>query len=184
MNQQPFDLIDRLQVRTAMLAIGRSTLRSQGAPGMVAEARRFLRNIDLHLFAVGSNKQFMAVLDSQTALLASRFPDGGRGNWGAARKSLNIFLRDVFYCRPLCEHYKLAVLEPWLEVPLDSNVHKGLADDAASAIGLWPGVKSLTPVVSAELQSTASAVAKSLGVARVHLDVRYWRQAALDELTG
>lgn len=184
MNQQPFIFIDRLQVRTAMLAIGRSTLRSQGAPGMVAEARRFLRNVDLHLFSVGTNKQFMAVLNTQTKLLASQFPDGGRGNWGAARKSLNIFLRDVFYCRPLCEHYKLAVLEPWLEVPLDSNVHAGLLSDAANAVTPWPGVKALTPAVSAELQSTASSVAKSLGVARVHLDVRYWRKAALDELAG
>lgn len=184
MNQQPFDLINRLQVRTAMLAIGHSTLRSQGAPGMVAEARRFLRNVDLHLFSVGASEQFMAVLDTQTNLLSSQFPDGGRGNWGAARKSLNIFLRDVFYCRPLCEHYKLAVFEPWLEVPLDSNVYEGLLSDTTNAAVPWPGVKALTPAVSSKLQSTASAVAKSLGVARVHLDVRYWRKVALDELEG
>ncbi|MBZ0070099.1 MAG: hypothetical protein K8F26_14940 [Thiobacillus sp.] len=184
MNQQSFNLIDRLQVRTAMLAIGRSTLRSQGAKGMVAEARRFLRNVDLNLFAVGTSEQFLAVLDKQTSLLASQFPDGGRGNWGAARKSINIFLRDVFYCRPLCEHYNLAVLESWLEVPLDSNVHEGLLNDATNDVVAWPGVKALTPVVGGQLQSTASAVAKSLGVARVHLDVRYWRKAALDELEG
>jgi hypothetical protein len=184
MNQQPLNLIDRLQVRTAMLAIGRSTLRSQGAPGMVAEARRFLRNVDLKLFSVRSSKQFMAVLDEQTIQLAQQFPDGGRGNWGAARKSLNIFLRDVFYCRPLCEHYKLAALKPWLEVPLDSNVHAGLLSDATNDVVSWPGVKALDAEVSSRLQSTALAVAKSLGVARVHLDVRYWRKAALDELEG
>lgn len=184
MNIQPFNLIDRLQVRAAMLAIGRSTLRSQGAPGMVAAARRFLRNLDLNLFAAEESAQFMVVLDKKTNLLASRFPDGGRGNWGAARKSLNIFLRDVIYCRPLCEHYKLAVLESWLEVPLDSNVHEGLLSDATGTVVPWPGVKALTPTVSDQLQSTASAVAKSLGVARVHLDIRYWRRAALDELEG
>ena len=184
MSKQPFNLIDRLQVRTAMLAIGRSTLRSQGAPGMVAEARRFLRKLDLNIFSVVESAQFMAVLDSQTKLLARQFPDGGRGNWGAARKSLNIFLRDVIYCRPLCEHYKLAILEPWLEVPLDSNVHKGLLSDATGTVASWPGVKALTPKVSNLLQETASTVATSLGVARVHLDVRYWRKAALDELEG
>lgn len=184
MNKKPFDLIGRLQVRTAMFAIGRSTLRSQGAPGMVAEARRFLHNIDLNLFSVGESKQFMTVLDKQTNLLATRFPGGGRGNWGAARKSLNIFLRDVIYCRPLCEHYKLAAIEPWLEVPLDSNVHEGLLSDAAGTVVPWPGVKALTPAISSQLQGTASAVAKSLGVARVHLDVRYWRRTALDELEG
>ncbi len=184
MKQQPFDLIDCLQARTAMLAIGRSTLRNQGTPGMVAAARRSLRNVDLSLFSVGTSEQFMAVLDGQTNLLASQFPDGGRDNWGAARKSLNIFLRDVFYCRPLCEHYKFAALEPWLEVPLDSNVHKGLLSDATNAVMSWPGVKALTPAVSSQLQSTASAVAAPLGVARVHLDVRYWRRADLDKLEG
>jgi hypothetical protein len=184
MNQQPFEFIERLQVRTAVLAIGRSTLRSQGAPGMVFEARRFLRNIDLNLFSVGGSEQFTGVLDMQTNLLARRFPDGGRGNWGAARKSLNIFLRDVFYCRPLCEHYKLAVIEPWLEVPLDSNVHEGLLSDATSTVVPWPGVKALTPAVSSQRQGIAAVIAKSLGVARVHLDVRYWRKAALDELDG
>lgn len=184
MIQQPFNLIDRLQVRAAMLAIGRSTLRSQGAPGVVVAARRFLRKVDLRLFSVDTNEQFLSVLDTQTLLLASQFPDGGRGNWGAARKSLNIFLRDVFYCRPLCEHYKLDGLEPWLEVPLDSNVYLGLMSDITKAYTPWPGVKALTPADSAELQSTAFAVAKSFGVARVHLDVRYWRKTAFDELAG
>lgn len=184
MNKQPFNLIERLKVRTALLAIGRSTLRSQGAPGMVAVARRFLRNVDLKSFSVDTREQFISILNKQTELLASQFPAGGSGNWGAARKSLNIFLRDVFYCRPLCEHYKLALLEPWLEVPLDSNVHKGLLNDAAIVIKPWPGVKALTPKVSSQLQNTASAVAECLGVARVHLDVRYWRKTALDELEG
>jgi len=183
MTRQPFDLIDRLKVRTAMLAIGRSTLRKQGAPGMVATARRFLRALDLSLFAVDTHERFKSVLDRQTELLASQFPDGGRGNWGAARKSLNIFLRDVVYCRLLCEHYKLAGLEPWLEVPLDRDVHKGLLSDTPSTVP-WPGVKALTPEVSAELQNTASIVAESLQTARVHLDIRYWRSAAVDELAG
>lgn len=182
MNQQPFELIDRLQVRTAMLAIGRSTLRSQGAPGMVVAARRFLRNLDLNLLSVNTSEHFMEVLDIQTNLLASQFPGKGQGNWGAARKSLNIFMRDVYYCHPLCEHFKLAVLEPWLEVPLDSHVHNGLLSDATNKINSWPGVKALTPEISNQLQNTASAIAKSLGVARIHLDVRYWRKNAIDEL--
>lgn len=184
MNQKSFDLINRLRVRTAFLAIGRSTLRNQGAPGMVAEARQFLSEVDLRLFAVDNEKEFLALLDKHTALLASRFPHGGQGNWGAARKSINIFLRDVLYCRPLCEHYKLTNIEKWLEVPLDSNVHDGLLNDTSNAIARWPGVKRLTPTISAQLQVAAYNVAKYLGVSRVHLDVRYWRKAALDELTG
>ncbi|MFM0561434.1 hypothetical protein [Paraburkholderia sediminicola] len=183
---KPFNLVDRLQVRAAMFAIGRSTLRSQGAPGMVAQARKFLRKVDLRRFSVATLDQFMDVLEEHTGLLADEFPGKGRGNWGAARKSLNIFLRDVLYSRYLCEYYKLAVLEPWLEVPLDSNVHKGLLSDVDNPKTMvpWPGVKALTAEVSSELQSVALSVAKSLDVARVHLDVRYWRRDAVDELAG
>lgn len=182
----PFDLIDRLQVRAAMLAIGRSTLRSQGAPGMVDHARKFLRKVDLRVFSVSKSVEFRLVLDTHTSSLANSFPGDGGGNWGAARKSLNIFLRDVVYCRPLCKHFGLAKIEPWLEVPIDSNVYSGLCSDASnsSEIPRWPGVKGLSPEVSDELQKIAKSIAKSFGVSRVHLDVRYWRKDAIDALEG
>jgi hypothetical protein len=181
---EPFDFIDRLQVRIAGLAIGRSTLRNQGASGMVDCARKYLRKVDLRLFSVGTVEQFQKVLQKQTKQLADSFPDGGKGNWGAARKSLNIFLRDVVYCRPLCEHYKLADLEPWLEVPLDSNVYAGLLKDADKPedVVCWPKLKKLELEDSNKLQIVASAIAGKFHVARVHLDVRYWRKAALDKL--
>lgn len=182
----PFNLIDRLQVRAAMFAIGRSTLRSQGAPGMVAHARQYLRKINLQAFAVQTAEQFATTLDAQTQSLTDGFPAEGRGNWGAARKSLNIFLRDVVYCRPLCEHFQLGPVEPWLEVPLDSNVYDGLLCDSRepNSVPRWPGVKRLTPEESARFQKVAASIAQSLGVARVHLDVRYWRKEAIDALGG
>lgn len=184
--KQPFDFIDRLQVRVAMFAIGRSTLRSQGAPGMVGHARAFLRKVDLKTFSVSTAEQFADILNTQTNLLAAGFPGAGKGNWGAARKSLNIFLRDVLYCRPLCEHFDLARLEPWLEVPLDSNVYAGLVEDSdnPSSVPAWSGVKALTPKRSADFQSIASVIASAFGVARVHLDIRYWRKDAIDALAG
>lgn len=184
--KRSFDLIDRLQVRAAMFAIGRSTLRSQGAPGMVAHARQYLRGVKLQKFAAPTAEQFATELDALTRSLADGFPAEGRGNWGAARKSLNIFLRDVVYCRPLCEHFKLAPVEPWLEVPLDSNVYKGLLSDSRepNSVPPWPGVKRLTPEASANFQKIAASIAQSLGVARVHLDVRYWRREAIDALGG
>lgn len=184
--KQPFDLIDRLQVRIAMFAIGRSTLRSQGAPGMVAHARIFLRKVDLKTFSVATAEQFSDVLNTQTDLLAAGFPGAGKGNWGAARKSINIFLRDALYCRPLSDHFNLIGLEPWLEVPLDSNVYAGLVEDSDNprTVPAWPGVKALTPKRSADFQDIASVIASSLGVARVHLDIRYWRKEAIDALAG
>jgi len=183
---EPFVLTDRLQVRTAMLAIGRSTLRNQGAAGMVAHARSFLRAIDLGAFSSTTQKQFARLLDSQTKRLANGFPGDGRGNWGAARKSMNIFLRDVVYCRPLCEHYRLVAIEPWLEVPLDSNVYDGLVSDweDPGVVPPWPGVRALTPSTSRVLQRIATAIAESMGTARVHLDVRYWRRGEMDALAG
>lgn len=173
-----FDFIDRLQARTALLAIGRSTLRNQGAPGVVAAARRYLRVLDLRDFSVTTRVQFASALEKHTHLLMKRFPRETKDNWGAARKALNIFLRDVVYNRPLCEHHRLSHLEPWLELPLDSNAYDGLVEDSAGNydVPAWPGVKALDRSVSAELQTIADAIAKCLNTRRVHLDVRYWRK--------
>lgn len=182
---QSFNFINQLKDRVAMMAIGRSTLRSQGAPGMVGCAREFLRRLDLRAFSKISAAAFDTWLDRQTLKLSRSFPGDGKGNWGAARKSLNIFLRDVLYCRPLCTHFGLGHLEPALEVPLDSNVYAGLASDTGGQESLppWSGVKNLTPKISRDLQARAAAIAHSLGVSRVHLDVRYWRKAPLAALS-
>lgn len=179
--KRSFDFIDDLHSRVAMMAIGRSTLRSQGAPGMVECARKFLRRLDLR--PLSKPVKFDAWLDRQTLKLACDFPGEGKGNWGAARKSLNIFLRDALYSRPLCTHFTLAHLESSLEVPLDSHVYAGLVSDTddPESFPPWPGVKYLTSKTSRDLQARAAAVAHVLGVARVHLDLRYWRRGALNE---
>ena len=181
-----FDLADRLQVRTALLAIGRSTLRNQGASGLISAARRYLRELDFRDFAVTTREQFDAVLERRTKLLMKRFPPQASENWGAARKALNIFLRDAYYCYPLSVGHGLSRLEPWLEVPLDSNVYEGLTKDLNGSRSLpdWPGIKHLTPEVSAKLQAAAETIASRLKTHRVHLDVRYWRKRAVDELEG
>lgn len=191
-----FDFIDRLHARTALLAIGRSTLRNQGAPGVVDAARKYLRTMDLMDFSEAAHPGFSAALNRHTESLMSRFPGRAKGNWGAARKAINIFLRDVLYSRWLCGQYGLEKLEPLLELPLDSNVYHGLVEDwqelLSSVAGRpgdcdlpdWPGVKGLRRKVSAQLQAAAGAVAGELGTSRVHLDVRYWRKGAIDELRG
>jgi len=152
---------------------------------MVSVARRFLRNLELSRFSSLSEGRFSKVLEEHTLRLAEQFPVGGHGNWGAARKALNIFLRDVIYCRPLCDHYKLAYLEHQLELPLDSNCYEGLLVDADDgAVPSWPGVKALNSAISDELQNVASTIAQRWGVPRVHLDVKYWRKAAVDDLSA
>jgi len=184
--RQRFDFDDRLQARTALLAVSRSTLRNQGAPGVVAAARKYLRSINLSKFSVHTRAEFEAVLEKHTRLLMRRFPKKVKENWGAARKALNIFLRDVVYLRPLSARYRLSQLTPWLELPLDRNAYDGLVEDSRRGddIPSWPGIKALDPKVSAELQTFADTMAKRLSTCRVHLDVRYWRKASIDDLEG
>src|SRR5438093_9975989 len=49
--------------RIAELAIGISTLRNQGAPGVVSAAREFLKQLDLAAFRGGSRERFEARLN-------------------------------------------------------------------------------------------------------------------------
>lgn len=181
-----FDFIDRLQARTALLAVGRSALRNQGAPGMVMVARKYLRAINLSGFAVATRGDFSVALDRHTKRLMKRFPQRARDNWGAARKAMNLFLREVVYNRPLCEHYGLSKVEHWLELPLDSYVYDGLTNDFTGDRDLpeWPGVKALKSSVSAKLQAAAEKIARAYGTKRVHLDVKYWRKGQIDALDG
>lgn len=184
MTARHFDLVDRLQARVALLAIGRSALRNQGARGVVLTARKYLRSLDLREFSVRRRSEFETALDKHTRRLMNRFPNGAKGNWGAARKALNIFLRDIVYASVLAKNYRLSHLEPWLELPLDGKSYEGLAADypGEKALPDWPGVKGLTPRVSGELQAAADVVAKKLRTFRVHLDVKYWRKEEIDAL--
>jgi hypothetical protein len=158
------------------LAIGRSTLRNQGAPGVVDAARDYLEDLPLRKFHVPTRTRFRRVLDEHTDQLQKKLPRGAR-NWGAARKALNIFLRDVVYNQYLCRHYGLRRLERWLEVPLDKDVAKALLRDKPETMELprWRSIKRLTPEVSKRYQTAATTVAKERGVARIHLDLDYWR---------
>ncbi len=109
-----------LQDRIAELAIGPSTLRNQGAKNVVGRARSFLKRIELKDFGKASRTAFYTRLDQDTLLLKRYFPPGAR-NWGAARKAINIFLRDVLYNSYLSSVYHFVRLEKWLEVPLESR---------------------------------------------------------------
>lgn len=148
---------------------------------MVSLARTHLFNLDLRDFAVRSEAEFQSVLNRETVKLAKAFPGGGRGNWGAARKSLNIFLRDVVYNRMLSEHFKLVRIHSWLELPMDSHCYNGLSEDAPHKnLGKWPGVKHLISTKNEYFQVIASEVATSRGVMRCDLDVLYWRKAVIE----
>jgi hypothetical protein len=172
-----------IQTRTATIAIGPSTLRNQGKPKVVSTAREFLQQLDLDGFSATTAARFEYKLEKETEKLRSTLPVGAR-NWGAARKALNIFLRDAFYSHYLRDEYRLAGIEWWLELPLDKYSALGLRDDIAKLklklqLPRWPGVKHLEVSVSACYQHAASLVAQRRKIARVHLDLSYFRREEL-----
>lgn len=173
MNQE---FISILQQKTGQLAIGRSTLRNQGAPGVVGRARLFLQQVDLaELGSVSSSQQYLQFLEDKTTGLSESFPEGAKGNWGAARKALNIFIRDCLYNTYLSKVYSIERLREWLEIPLDGDVARNLYAVHKLSLPKWPNIRRLTPEVSAVYQQSAAAEARKLGIARVDLDIFYWR---------
>ena len=164
-----------LQRRLGSASVGPSTARGMGPKGTIQAARAYLQNVELRRFCVHSERAFQRRLNETTEELRRRLPNGAR-YWGSSRKFLNIFLRDCFYNRYICEHYKLHALEPWLEVPLDSHVAKGMGKcPAGGDVPRWRTVVGLTPEQNAVFQACASRLAASEGVCRVHLDLKFWR---------
>ena len=170
------DKIKLLCYRSAGLAASASALRSAGATGVVASARKFLKRIKLKKFKMQNESSFRTHLDVLSKRMVRGFPQGAHQNWGAARKVLNIFLRDVLYSRELCNHFRFDKFEKWLEVPLDGDVANGLhAEPEGKNLPRWKGIKRLNPEISKEYQDAAKEVAARLGIHPVDLDLIYWR---------
>ena len=164
-----------LERRIGSTSVGPSTARRMGPKGTIQAARAYLQTIDLRRFCVRSERSFQRELDKATEELRQGLPKRARF-FGSSRKFINIFLRGCLYNRYLCEHYNLHVLEPWLEVPLDSQVGNGLRRCAPNSnVPRWKSVVGLTPEQNAAFQSCATEFAKSEGVCRVHLDLKFWR---------
>lgn len=170
-------MIRLLHEHTAEVAIGASTLRNQGAPGVVLAARLFLKELNLDSFRTSTEQQFRARLNTATKRLRDRLPRKAR-NWGAARKAINIFLRDALYNHYLRSRYRLDHIEGWLEVPLDRNVAMGLcAEPEGDSLPRWKTIKELTSKPSRQYQAVADKVAQRKRTQRVHLDLYYWRRS-------
>jgi len=152
-----------------------AALRNQGAAGVVDAAREHCTAMDCSGFVVDKEDLFNLHLDSQTIELQDKFPTCAK-NWGAARKAINIVLREYLYNKYLCCFYKLDKIESWLEVPLDKNVYDGMSREYETELEAWPSIKHLTPELSNRYQSIASELAlKKYNKCRVHLDLKYWR---------
>jgi len=165
-----------MQRYIAVTTIGPSTLRNQGASGVIEAAQKHLSNVALSAFSARNEDDFLASLNAQTEKLRTALPPGAQ-NWGAARKALNLFLRDVCYNRFLCERYDLAESEDWMEIPLDGLVARSLKRKAGRGkLPRWPGLNELTLDLSGSFQAFARQHAASEGISRVHLDMRLWTE--------
>ncbi len=167
-----------LKRRIGSTAIGASTARGMGPKGTIQAARAYLQTIDLRRFRVKSERGFCRELDKATEELRQRLPKKAR-RFGSSRKFLNIFLRDCVYNRYVCDHYNLLALEPWLEVPLDSQVGNGLREYLPNDnVPRWKTVVGLTPEQNAIFQAHAARLAAREGVCRAHLYLKFWRTTA------
>ena len=156
--------------REAFAAIGPSTVRNQGAAGVVRAARTFLSQMDLRPFGTKKQDAFADILEKETEALCKALPKQAR-SWGLARKALNIFLRNCLYNHYLRTKFQLDRAEQFLELPLDSLVAKALRARDGD-LPSWRGLKHLKRCDSARFQKYASRLAQSEGYARVHLDAQ------------
>lgn len=167
----------------AKRALPSSAMRSQGE-GTLGEVREYCQDLDLGTFEVTSERLFLVELDQATEDLSGRLCPK---NWGAARKALNLFLRDVMYDACLPVHHKLeGSLLCWLELPLDSrsvrfikSEGKAIAkQDGTCKLPLAPKgkftIRDLVKPQSNQLQKYASVVASHKGYKRVELDEEAW----------
>jgi hypothetical protein len=166
-------LIEAVQWRLAVVAIGQSTVRGKGRSGVADAAHEFLRGLPLVKFAVEKEKTFVKQLDWATEELVERFPEDAQ-HWGLARKCLNIFLADAFFNRYTYEEFGLASAEPFFEIPLDSITGKYLRKRNPEDAPRWTTIKDLNHETSDAYQDLAAEMAKAKNMTRVHLDIFLW----------
>ncbi|MDO8740405.1 MAG: hypothetical protein Q7J54_02390 [Candidatus Woesearchaeota archaeon] len=165
--------IKRLQKYIAELAVTGSSLRNQGAKNMIETAREYLKILDLKRFSDIKNEiEFNKVLDDCTSELNVKFPVD---DFGAARKAINIFLFQASMNYFLSKHYNLLKIIPYLEVPLDGDVIRGLKKHTNKKLPRWESIKKLEKENSKIFQECATKIARSKGHYRVYLDIEYWR---------
>jgi hypothetical protein len=167
-------LIQLIKGFVAETSIGPSALRGQGASGVIAAARQFVKDLDLGSIPSNDGTSYKRWLDRQTNLMLRTFPAKAR-NWGAARKALNLFLRDAYYNQFLNRTYHIGLSARHFEIILDSIVARRLRLlDVTGVLPRWAGLKHVTPADSTIFQQFAIRIAKSQKVHPVHLDVLLW----------
>jgi hypothetical protein len=169
------EFIKIIKRHTAELAVGASALRNQGGKGLVSTAREYFKKVDLAAYGLCKTQaRFLERLNRDTDDLKEAFPEGAK-HWGTARKAMNLFLRDAFYNRFLCDLFRLTQIEKWLEIPLDYDVATSLTTSTHDHLPKWTAIKNLKPDDNTMFQQAAKVVGSRHRLARVHVDLLYWR---------
>ena len=177
MKKQEF--LDNIKRYEANISIGPSTLRNQGAPGVIKAARNFLVECDLTELKKIKPSEYADILEKWTCDLIIKLPKKAN-KWGTARKAINVFMIQIFFNRYLAKEYGLEKFKDALETPLDSYADKGLRNwleklNSKMEIPEWEGIKNLKVEKSKQYQECASYVAKENGLSRACLDIILWR---------
>ncbi|MBW8049630.1 MAG: hypothetical protein FVQ77_04690 [Cytophagales bacterium] len=178
------DFYKLLHRRLAQNAIGASTIRNQGDKGLIKICRDYLEHkIDLTEFfnSLSDSTEYRKFLNRHTNAIVKLFPKTAK-SWGAARKGLNLFLRDLTYNKYFADKFNLPTdfhlnnnkLKN-LEVPLDNYVAKELCKYFKGQLSKWKGIKHLKLPENDKYQIKAKELAKEKDIARVHLDLEFWR---------
>jgi hypothetical protein len=167
-------LVKLIQKRIANTSVGASTVRGQ--PKNTAQnIRIFLKNIDVFQFSqINQEQEFQYILNQLTNNLIEKMPNG---NFGFARKCLNIFLFEICHNTVLVKKYGLDKIIPYLEVPLDNPNEKKLRKEAKEQKNWnWSSIKKLEFQDSEKIQAFAKKyMKKEHGFERVYFDLINWR---------
>lgn len=163
----PDKLISELQRHIAFASVGPTTLRrmfsKKGARRDICTA---LAAIDLHQL---DGRDFESWLDTRTDELAR-----ANGSWGACRKALNLFMRDLANHHRIRQAYCMDRFDGDLELPLDGKVMRALHRECPDRLLKPVAVKSIEPDYHRAYQAVARDIAASLNVDRVDLDIFIW----------
>ncbi|MDO9528221.1 MAG: hypothetical protein Q7J27_03585 [Syntrophales bacterium] len=166
-----FDFLKTMQEFVATTAIGVSALRNQGK-GAHQAVRAALAKMHIAPLRGMGQMEYRQWIDVATEGLLAQWPGTGHP-WGAARKSVNLFMRDVLYNQYLSREHDIGHVEKWMEIALDSKVAEGLRIRFPE-LPAWPGLKHLGQRLSDQYQDCAQQLAHDKGLSRVHLDIWLW----------
>jgi N-glycosylase/DNA lyase len=163
----PPNLLPLFQRYIAAISPGPTDLRNmRGTAGKRPQMRQLFEEFDLSCL----RSAYEHSLEDLTERLCETFV----GNWGAARKAVNLFVKDVVNHYALRAAYELDEIEPNLEIPLDSIVMRAIRRVSSDRSLVEIGVSALQPEISCAYQNAASGIAQNCGIARVHLDLIWW----------